>query len=135
MIVWWLVGCLRSSSTTKLYRGRVPRLTSANFYVLSNTRQSGEIMTSVSATHIILSSTQPVGSGRPQRGSNPGSLHQESRALPTELSPSPQDSLKASFNSRHVQSTVTLRKLQQRIDLGAGGEPWCEASSRAGQAG
>ena len=42
-------------------------------------------MTSVSAGHIILTPTQPVGSGRPQRGSNPGPAHQESRALPTEL--------------------------------------------------
>ena len=41
-------------------------------------------MTSVSAGHIILTPTQPVGSGRPQRESNLGS-HKESRALPTEL--------------------------------------------------
>ena len=37
------------------------------FYVLPHTRQSGETMTSVSAGHIILTSTQPVGSGPPQR--------------------------------------------------------------------
>ena len=42
-------------------------------------------MTSVSAGHIILTPTQPVGSGRPLRKSNPGPPHQESRALPTEL--------------------------------------------------
>ena len=48
-------------------------------------RQSWETMTSVSAGHIILTPTQPVGSGRPQRGSNPEPAHQESRALPTEL--------------------------------------------------
>ena len=48
-------------------------------------RQSWETMTSVSAGHNILTPTQPVGSGRPQRGSNPGPPHQESRALPTEL--------------------------------------------------
>ena len=42
-------------------------------------------MTSVSAGHIILTPTQPVGSGRPQLGSNPGPPQQESRALPTEL--------------------------------------------------
>ena len=40
-------------------------------------------MTSVSAGHIILTPTQPVGSGRPQRESNPGAPHQESGALPT----------------------------------------------------
>ena len=45
-------------------------------------RQSWETMTSVSAGHIILTPTQPVGSGRPQRESNPGPHHQESRALP-----------------------------------------------------
>ena len=42
-------------------------------------------MTFVSAGHIILTPTQPVGSGRPQRESSPGLPHQESRALPTEL--------------------------------------------------
>ena len=41
-------------------------------------------MTSVLTGHIILTPTQPVGSGRPQRGSNPGPPHPESRALPTE---------------------------------------------------
>ena len=47
-------------------------------------------MTSVSAGHIILTSTQPEGSGRRQRKSNQGPPHQESRALPTELlRPSP----------------------------------------------
>ena len=56
-------------------------------------RQSWETMTSVSAGHIILTPTQPVGSGRPQRGSNPGPPHQESRALPTEL-PRPPIALK-----------------------------------------
>ena len=48
-------------------------------------RQSWETMTSVSAGHVILTPTQPVGSGQPQRESNPGPAHQESRALPTEL--------------------------------------------------
>ena len=46
-------------------------------------------MTSVSAGHIILTPTQPVGSGLPQRESNPGPPHQESRALPSELPPLP----------------------------------------------
>ena len=44
-------------------------------------------MTSVSAGHIILTPTQPVGSRRPQRESNPGPPHQESCPLPTELPP------------------------------------------------
>ena len=46
-------------------------------------------MTSVSAGHILLTPTQPVGGGRPQRESNPEPPHQESRALPTELPPPP----------------------------------------------
>ena len=75
-----LFGFLTSSSTTRLYRGRVPRLTSGNF-----TRRSEDTMTSVSAGQIILTPTQPVGSGRPQRESNPRPSHQESRALSTEL--------------------------------------------------
>ena len=44
-------------------------------------------MTSVSAGHIILTPSQPVGSGRPQREANPGPPHQESSALSTELPP------------------------------------------------
>ena len=58
---------------------------SDNFYMLLHMRQSWETMSSISAGHIILTPTQPVGSGRPQRGSNPGPPDQESRALPTEL--------------------------------------------------
>ena len=42
-------------------------------------------MTSVSAGHIILTPTQPVGSGQLQRELNPGPPHQESCALPTKL--------------------------------------------------
>ena len=42
-------------------------------------------MTFVSAGHIIMTPTQPVGSGQPQRVSNLGPPHQESRALSTEL--------------------------------------------------
>ena len=38
-------------------------------------------MTSIIAGHIILTLTQPVGSGRPQQGSNLGPPHQESCAL------------------------------------------------------
>ena len=40
--------------------------------MLPHMRQRGETMTSDSAGHIILIPTQPVGSGRPQRESNPG---------------------------------------------------------------
>ena len=86
-----LVGFLMSSSTrpTSLYRGRVPRQSVWQFYVLPHMRQSWEPMSSVSAGHIILTPTQPVGSGRPQRELNPGPSEQESRALPTELFPPP----------------------------------------------
>ena len=54
-----LFGFLTSSSTTRLYRGRVPRLTPEND-VLPHTRKSGETMTSASAGHIILTPIQPV---------------------------------------------------------------------------
>ena len=81
----WLVGFLTSSSTTRLYRSRAPRQSVWQFFVLPHTRQRGETMTSVSAGRIILTPTQPVGSGRPQRESNPGPPQQESRAPPTEL--------------------------------------------------
>ena len=80
-----LVGFLTSSSTTRLYRRRAPRQSVWQFYVLPHMRQSWETVTSVSAGHIMLTPTKPVASGRPQRESNPGPPHQESRALPTEL--------------------------------------------------
>ena len=54
-------------------------------------RQSWETMTSVSAGHIILTPTQPVGSGLPQWESNPEPPHQESCALPTELPRPPEE--------------------------------------------
>ena len=80
-----LFGFLTSSSTTRLYRRRAPKQSVWQFNVLPHMRQSWKTMTSVSAGRIILTPTQPVGSGRPQRESNPGAPHQESRALPTEL--------------------------------------------------
>ena len=80
----YLVGFLTSSSTTRLYCGRAPRQSVWQFYVLPHMRQSWETMTSISAGHIILTPAQPVGSRRPQRGSNPGPPDQVSRALPTE---------------------------------------------------
>ena len=72
-LVWFsLFGYLTSSSTTRLYIADGPQVrASDNFYVLPHMRQSWETMTSVSAGHIILTPTQSVGSGRPQRESNP----------------------------------------------------------------
>ena len=84
-----LFGFLTSLSTTRLYRGRAPRQSVWQFYVPPHMRQSWETMTSVSAGHIILTPTQPVGSGRPQRESNPGPPHQESRAVPGYRSQAP----------------------------------------------
>ena len=112
-----LFGFLTSSSTTRLYRGRAPRQSVWQFYVLPHTRQSWETMTSVSASHIIPTPTQPVGSGRPQRESNPGPPHQESRALPTELPrpPIPTDNRPSQlFNTWRREST-------QRVRGGGGG--------------
>ena len=54
-----LFGFLTSSSTTRLYRGRAPRQSVWQFYVLPHMRQSWETI-SVSAGHIILTPTQPV---------------------------------------------------------------------------
>ena len=51
-------------------------------------------MTIITAGHIIMTRTQPVGRGRPQRGLKPGPSHQESCALPTELSRPQMDSKK-----------------------------------------
>ena len=56
-----LFGFLTSSSTTRLYCGRAPRQSVWQFYVLPHMRQTWETMTSVSAGHIILTPTQPVG--------------------------------------------------------------------------
>ena len=95
----WLVGFFTSSSITGLYRERVPTLTSDNF-TCCHTQVSGETMTSVLAGHIILTQTQPVGSGRPQRGSNLGPPDQESRALPTEL-PRPMDGSVVTSNAHN----------------------------------
>ena len=89
----WLVGFLTSSLTTRLYRGQVPRLTSDNFTCCHTRDRVGRPLTFVSAGHIILTPTQPVGSGRPQRESNPAPPHQESRALPIELPSAPPPSL------------------------------------------
>ena len=63
-------------------------------------------MTSVTAGHIILTPTQPVGSGRPQRDSNPGPHDQESCALPTELQrpppPPPPPCMRAKSNETRM---------------------------------
>ena len=93
LFVWFLT----SSSTTRLYRGRAPRQSARQFYVLPHMRQSWKTMTFVSAGPIILTPTQPVGSGRPQQESNPGPPHQKSRALSTELPRPPFSTLSYDF--------------------------------------
>ena len=57
--------------------------------MLPHMRQGGEIITSVSAVHIILTPTQTVRSRYPLWESNPGPPHQESHALPTDLPGAP----------------------------------------------
>ena len=66
-------------------------------------------MTSVSAGHIILTPTQPVGSGRPQRESNPGPPHQESRALPTDLPPPPPPP----FRDKEKRATEEIKRREE----------------------
>ena len=94
-----LFGFLMYLSKPRLYRRRAPRQ-SGQFYVLPSTRQSWKTKTSVSAGQDILTLTQPVGSGRPQRESNPGPPHQESCALPTELPRSPPPPPPLGFQSK-----------------------------------
>ena len=72
-----LLGFLTSSSAT--------RRTSVNHKCCHTQHRAG--LASVSVGHIILTPTQPIGSGQPQRGSNPIPPQQESRALPTKLPP------------------------------------------------
>ena len=84
-VCFCLFGFLKSSSTTRPYRGRAPRQSVWQFYVLPHMRQSCETMGFVSAGHTILTPTQPEGGGWPLRESNPGPPNQKSRALPTEL--------------------------------------------------
>ena len=73
-------------------------------------------MTSVSAGHIILTPTHPVGSGRPQRGSNPGPPHQESRALPTELPrpPPPPPRVRERKRERKRESEREKERVRER---------------------
>ena len=68
-------------------------------------------MTSVSAGHIILTPTQPVGSGRPQRVSNSGPPHQESRALPQSYR-APQRETEREERDRERKERQTDRKRQ-----------------------
>ena len=63
-------------------------------------------MASVSASHITLTPTQPVGSWRPQRGLDPGPSNQESRALPTEL-PRPPNKTAVMIGSSRTRSHLT----------------------------
>ena len=80
-LVWFgLFGFFTSSSTTRLYRGRAPRQSVWQFYVLPHMRQSWETMTSVSAGHIILTPTRPVGAGG-HNGDRTWNLLLRSRAL------------------------------------------------------
>ena len=51
ILVGWLVGFLTPSTATRLICGRAPRLESDNFTCCPHTRQCGETMTSVSASH------------------------------------------------------------------------------------
>ena len=63
----WLVGVL----TTRLSRGRVPKLTSDYLHASTHeTERRDHGFSTVSAGHIILTPIQPVGSGRPQWESN-----------------------------------------------------------------
>ena len=78
-LVGWFLNVLVNYKVISRTGPKTERLT-----ILRPATHETEPMTSVSAGHIILTPTQPGGSGQPQRESNPGP-HQETRALPTDL--------------------------------------------------
>ena len=71
-------------------------------------------MTSISAGHIILTPTQPVGSGRPQRGSNPGPPDQKSRVLPTELPHPPEEKMTEEIKREVYRGEVGFKREIER---------------------
>ena len=70
-------------------------------------------MTSVSAGHIIPTPTQPIGSGRPQRETNPVPPHQELRALPTELPRPPEEEEEAEQEQEQEEQEVEQEEEQK----------------------
>ena len=111
----WLVGFLTSSSTIRLYRGRVPRLAS-DIFTCYHTRDHDFCL---SRSHYRPTDTDPISrerrSRRPQRESNPGPPHQQSSSLPTDLphprTPPPPPGLDRKFNlsiTKNVSLKITL---------------------------
>ena len=101
-----------------------------NYYVISRTGPKTERLTILRAAthetelgdhsfclsrHIILTPTQPVGSGRPQRGSNPGPPHQESRALPPPPPPPKKLTLKSFMKNFTKQEMPGIQQTSIRI--------------------
>ena len=84
-LVGWLVGFLKSSSATRLYRGWVPRLSSDKFTCCHTWDRAERPWLLSQPVTLYWHRTKPVGSGRPQQESNPGPPHPESRALPRPL--------------------------------------------------
>ena len=72
---------ISTSSSTRLYRGRAARLMSDNFYMLPHETERVDHDLCLSQSHYTEIDPTSIGSGRPQRGSNRGPPHQESRAL------------------------------------------------------
>ena len=76
-------------------------------------------MTSVSAGHIILTPTLPVGSGQPQRESNLEPPKQQSSALQTELTPPPpprereRETERESENERETEREIEIERERQ----------------------
>ena len=82
LLVKEFFGFLTSPSTARLYRGRVPRLMSDSFTCCHTRDRVGRPwLLSQPVIIIILTATQPLASGRPQRISNIRPPHQESRPL------------------------------------------------------
>ena len=72
----------RTSSATRLCRGRVPRLVSDNFTCCPTRDRAGRLHHYFCPSRSNYTDTDPTSR---ERGSNPRPPHQESYALPTEL--------------------------------------------------
>ena len=73
-------------------------------------------MTSVSAGHIVTIPAQTVRSERPERGSNQSFPDEKSRALPTELKPTPTSplSLRSFFTLGLTRNGIQPKKKRDR---------------------
>ena len=94
----------------QVYQGKQFPFELVKCMIIQHARRSGKTMT---GSHFILTPTQLVGSGRPQRGSNPGPPYHKSRALPTEHPPPPQ---KNKTKQTKIQQQACAHKFHNEIE-------------------